>query len=255
MIENAQIVNGLQTSYSIFNLGNINNDDERSVLVKVIICNNKDITDNIIEATNYQNAVSPGLLRATDDIQKDIEMYFLQHGYYYDRRKNYYKNQGKPGNKIFGIQFLAQAIKAIILKDPHSARATPTSLLKTESSYKSIFKKRDDYKAYLNCCLIFSRTYHAILNIDDKSLKNNIINFKYHIALLTTVMVLGNKFNYTMEDISNIDITNVDDNIMNKAIMKMEKLINSYKETHPQNNLINVAKSSEFTTFIKDELK
>lgn len=255
VIENAQIVNGLQTSYSIFNLGNINNDDERSVLVKVIICNNKDITDNIIEATNYQNAVSPGLLRATDDIQKDIEMYFLQHGYYYDRRKNYYKNQGKPGNKIFGIQFLAQAIKAIILKDPHSARATPTSLLKTESSYKSIFKKRDDYKAYLNCCLIFSRTYHAILNIDDKSLKNNIINFKYHIALLTTVMVLGNKFNYTMEDISNIDITNVDDNIMNKAIMKMEKLINSYKETHPQNNLINVAKSSEFTTFIKDELK
>lgn len=255
VIENAQIVNGLQTSYSIFNLGNINNDDERSVLVKVIICNNKDITDNIIEATNFQNAVSPGLLRATDDIQKDIEMYFLQHGYYYDRRKNYYKNQGKPGNKIFGIQFLAQAIKAIILKDPHSARATPTSLLKTESSYKSIFKKQDDYKAYLNCCLIFSKTHHAILNLNDKSLKNYIINFKYHIALLTTVMVLGNKFNYTMEEISNIDITKIDENIMNKTIMKMKELINSYKETHPQNNLINVAKSSEFTTFIKDKLK
>lgn len=250
-LENVQIVNGLQTSYSIYNLEEIDEKDERSVLVKIIICNNKDITDNIIEATNYQNAVSPGLLRATDSIQKDIELYFFQKGYYYDRRKNYYKNQGKPGNKIFSISFLAQAIKAILLKDPHSARATPTSLLKHDSSYKNIFKKQDDYGAYLNCCLIVSKIYHVILNLEDKSLKNDIINFKLHISMIAVIMYWKGNLNYDVESLSNIDWSKFSDEIINNAIIKTKELIALYKLSNPKSNLINVAKSSDFTSFIK----
>ena len=89
-IENIQIVNGLQTSYSIFNNHNGDEDDNRSVLVKVIINNNKETTDNIIASTNSQNPVSPTLLRATEPIQRNLELFFLNEGYYYDRRKNYY---------------------------------------------------------------------------------------------------------------------------------------------------------------------
>lgn len=253
-LENVQIVNGLQTSYSIYNLDEIDGKDERSVLVKIIICNNKDVTDNIIEATNYQNAVSPGLLRATDNIQKDIELYFLQKGYYYDRRKNYYKNQGKPGNKIFSIPFLAQAIKAILLQDPHSARATPTSLLKHDSSYKSIFRKQDNYGAYLSCCLIVSRTYHVILNLEDKLLKNDVINFKLHISMIAVIMYWKGNLNYDVESLSNIDLSKFNDEIIYNAIIKTKELIALYKLSHPKSNLINVAKSSDFTSFIKHNL-
>jgi len=253
MLENVQIVNGLQTSYSIFNLGVVNEEDERSVLVKVIISNNKGITDDIIEATNYQNAVPPGLLRATDDIQKEIEMFFLQKGYYYDRRKNYYKNQGKPGNKIFGIPFLGQAIKSIVLQDPHSARQSPTSLLKTDSTYNSIFKLQDNYGAYLNCCIIVSKTHHTILNLDDKQRKNKLVNFKLHISMIAT-FIYFNSLEYNTDDISHIDMNKFDDEIIQNAILKMESLIAEYQVKFPNSNLSNVAKSADFTTYIKDNL-
>lgn len=252
-IENVQIVNGLQTSYSIY-YSTIQDEDDRSVLVKVIISNDKDVTDDIIEATNYQNPVSPGLLRATDAIQKEIELFFIQKGYYYDRRKNYYKNQGKPGNKIYGIQYLAQAIKAIILQDPHSARATPTSLLKSDSSYNAIFRSQDNYAAYLNCCLIVSKTHHSILNIEDKQIKNKLINFKYHISVISVCLWL-NKTNYTVDEIAGIDMELFDNTIINRAIGEIESLITSYQVENPNSNLINVAKSSDFVTYIKDYLE
>ena len=138
-IENIQIVNGLQTSYSIFNNYIEKNKDERSVLVKVIINNNKEITDEIIASTNSQNPVSATLLRATEQVQRDLELFFLNEGFYYDRRKNFYKNLGKLTTKIFSIQYAAQTIQSIIFNEPHTARATPTSLLKNETTYKNIF--------------------------------------------------------------------------------------------------------------------
>ena len=51
--------------------------------------------DQVIRATNRQTAVSDASLRATDDVQRQIENYFLTKGWYYDRRKNFYKNEGK----------------------------------------------------------------------------------------------------------------------------------------------------------------
>lgn len=251
VLENVQIVNGLQTSYSIYNTETINsNEDDRAVLLKVIINDKKDIIDDIIEATNYQNAVPPGLLRATDDIQKEIEMFFYQNGYFYDRRKNYYKNQGKPGNKIFSIPFLAQAIKAIILKDPHSARATPTSLLKSDSSYNSIFRSQDNYAAYLKCCLIVSIVHRNILNLDDKLKKNKLLNFKHHISMILVAIYLNN-LNYGVDDIIQINVDELDNDIITSAFRKLEDLLNLYQISHPNSNLINIAKSSEFTSYLK----
>lgn len=251
-IENVQIVNGLQTSYSIYNLEKVKDEDDRSVLVKVIISNNKEITDDIIEATNYQNAVPPGLLRATDEIQKEIELYFLQNGYYYDRRKNYYKNQGKPGNKIFSIPFLAQSIKSIILQDPHTARQSPTSLLKT-NMYDTIFKTQDNFGAYLNCCLITSKIHHAILNLNDKQRKNKLVNFKLHISMIATCFFF-NHLEYNVDGISQINISNFSDQIIEKAFLKTDDLIESYQKNNPNSNLSNMAKSSDFTTYIKNNL-
>lgn len=63
-LKNVQIVNGLQTSYSIYNsLKNIDVDqleDNRSLFVKIIICDQKDIIDKIIRSTNSQNTISSG---------------------------------------------------------------------------------------------------------------------------------------------------------------------------------------------------
>ena len=158
-LKNVQIVNGLQTSYSIYNsLKNVDIDqieDNRSLFVKIIICDQKDIIDRIIRSTNSQNAISSGVLRATDHIQRDIEQYFLSKGYYYDRRKNYYKNLGKPRNKIISINLLSQCIVSLILpdKNPSKARSNPTILIKKDDDYNNVFKNSSKRHQVFKFCV------------------------------------------------------------------------------------------------------
>ncbi len=252
-LENIQIVNGLQTSFSIYGISSFSDDDDRSILVKIIVNNDRSIVDEIIESTNFQNAIPPSLLRATDPIQKELELFFLQNGYFYDRRKNYYKNLGKPSGKIFSINATAQAIKSIILQEPHTARATPTSIVKKDSSYKEVFDSQNDYRAYLNTCLLVSNVHNILLNLEDKNKKSTLINFKLHIALLTCII----KFNttkYTIDNIANLDSSQFAVDIKN-AISQMQVILLNYLQLYPDSNLINIAKSADFTNFILDEYK
>jgi hypothetical protein len=129
-----QIVNGMQTSYSIHAvIGRIGIDEERkrnrSILVRVSKTHDEATRDRIIRATNSQTRVPDASLHATEDIHRQLESHFLAHDWYYDRRKNYYKNNDKPADRIVAISALGQAVMAIGLGRPDDARARPSSLL------------------------------------------------------------------------------------------------------------------------------
>jgi len=252
-IDNVQIVNGLQTSYSIFLYHDESDDDKRSVLVKVIINNNKTTIDHIIASTNSQNPVSPALLRATDDVQREIELYFGNEGYFYDRRKNYYKNQGKPASKIFGIQSNAQSVEAIMFNNPHITRSKPTSLIKDDVTYNRIFSQAYSYKLYLNCCLIAQKSsdYHRI--IADNTIKNNLSNFKLHLARVA-VCLLTQKANPNMADIVAVDVSNYDKSKFDEAKKMVNEAIIEYQKLNAGSNLINMAKVKQFTDFLTVKL-
>lgn len=252
-MENVQIVNGLQTSFSIFNNFQDISSDERSVLVKVIVNKNKETIDNIIASTNNQNPVSHTLLRATDEVQRKLELYFLNSGYFYDRRKNYYKNQGKPATKVFSIQTAAQSINSILYSSPHTSRARPTSLLKEEKSYKMIFDENKDFKAYLNCCIILKKTNELWLNISSIEQKNKTANFKIHFAFLIPRIIKESQ-NISITDISNFEIGSINEVNFNKTLQFLLDSLKSYQELNPGKNLINMAKSSEFTSYLINNL-
>ena len=84
-----QIVNGLQTTESIFRRFQENPDaiDDRCVLVKLIVTKDEDVRDLIIQATNNQTDVEIASLHATDKIQRDIEDVMLRHGLYLRAKK------------------------------------------------------------------------------------------------------------------------------------------------------------------------
>lgn len=252
-IENIQIVNGLQTSYSIFNNHNEDVNDNRSVLVKVIINNNKETTDHIIASTNSQNPVSATLLRATEPIQRNLELFFLNEGYYYDRRKNYYKNQGKPATKIFSIQLTAQAIQTMAYDDPHTARSRPTSLLKSDASYNKIFNPDKDFNIYLKCCLIYKKGHNFWLSHSDSVEKNKTSNFKLHIGWLLT-KVLMQKSNVSLTELAGINIDEVNETVFNESISFLNTSIDEYLISTPNSNLINIAKSKEFTEYLLNKI-
>lgn len=258
-LENVQIVNGLQTTFTIekyFKNSDNDKQDNRSILIKVIVLDsekNKKAIDKIIASTNSQNAVPPVLLRATDDIQRKIEIYFANQGYFYDRRKNFYKNSGKPASKIFTIQSTAQAVQAIVYRETNTARAKPTTLIKTKESYEKIFNEDTPFEIYLTCALINKsvRDYIKLhLSKEDKSLAKA---YAWHLAQCVA-SILTKKGNYSKNDIKNINVQNITKEIHDQSFAILTKLISEFKEQSTTTSDTSVAKSGKFKDFLNEEI-
>jgi hypothetical protein len=107
-------------------------------LIRIIVEKDPAKRDQIIRATNRQTSINNSSFRATEQVHREIEDYLFSLGFFYDRRKNAYKRQGKPADLIISIDRLAQALLALI-REPHTARARPTTALKVDADYKRIF--------------------------------------------------------------------------------------------------------------------
>jgi len=252
-LDDVQIVNGLQTSYTISKFYNpAENEDNRSILVKVIRSTKKETIDNIIFATNSQNPVSATLLRATGEIHRNLEVMFSNKGYYYDRRKNYYKNHGKPANKIFNIQDTAQAVEAILNFQPARARSKPTTLIKEDSSYNKIFNV-DYLESFLNCCLMHQKVKDYIKKVRSTQGKNTIKNFTLHSSRILA-SILTSKSHYSPNDIKNLNIEALDNEEIHQALELLLDIIFIYQNENPEDNIINIAKSNKFVASIEERL-
>ncbi|MBT8226308.1 MAG: AIPR family protein [Dactylosporangium sp.] len=156
-LRNPQIVNGLQSSHTIAKrFAEIDSSGAEygrlaghQILIRIVTTADSPVRDKIIRATNRQTPVPDASLRATDDIQRRIEEYFKASGYYYDRRKGYYRNLGKEPRKIIGIPYLGQAMFAVAYGRPDVARGKPNSLLKDEQRYKHAFDAGTDLSVFL----------------------------------------------------------------------------------------------------------
>ncbi len=142
-LDDVQIVNGLQTSRTIYDtLGSTDPSDPalaRHVLVRIIESDDPATVNKVIRATNRQTPVREESLRATDEVQLLIDRHMLSEGLYYDRRRNYYKNIGKPRAKIVGVRALTQAMLAVVLGKPDDARARPGDYLSDDAQYETVF--------------------------------------------------------------------------------------------------------------------
>jgi hypothetical protein len=85
----AEVFSGLQTSQEIYSYFNENPDkpDERSVLVRVLVPEDEKTRNKVTKATNFQTAVEPLSLIATDQIHFDVEERLKLYDLFYDRRK------------------------------------------------------------------------------------------------------------------------------------------------------------------------
>jgi hypothetical protein len=191
-IEDPQIVNGLQTSTEIFNYFNRapNAQDNRNLLVRVIVPMKAESRDRIIKATNSQTSVQPASLRATDKIHRDIEEYLMPFGLFYDRRKNRYKNEGKPVERIVSIPLMAQAVMSVVLQRPNDARARPSSLLKSQADYDQLFSGNIPISVYRVCAVIVKRT-EGYLKLDTSLARKDRANLRFYVAMYVAAVAVG----------------------------------------------------------------
>lgn len=194
-LDEVQIVNGLQTSVRIFEHLAADDDgsENRALLCRVIVTEDTTTRDKIIKATNFQTAVSAASLRATDPVQRNIEEFFQTKRWYYDRRKNYYKNLGRPASRIIRVPYLAQAVMAMGLGEPDNSRARPTTLIKRDEDYIRVFNEDVPLDVYL-WSAVTMRAVEEFLESDlapgSDSEKRE---FRFHLAMWLVANELGRR--------------------------------------------------------------
>lgn len=188
-IEDPEIVNGLQTSREIFEvLSRIDlTSEKRNLLVRVLKPSNEVSRDRIIKATNSQTAIPPASLHATDKIHRDVEDFLAPKGLYYDRRKNHYKNAGKPVRKIISIPFMAQAVMACGLCEPANARARPSTLIKNEDAYRRIFNADYPLEIYYTSIQIVRKVEDFLRTTPVAEYRSHSNNLRFYISTLVVL--------------------------------------------------------------------
>ena len=143
-IDNVQIVNGLQTTETIFRhfSSGLTVSADNNLMVKILTTTDESVRDAIIQATNNQSAIVKHTLHATDKIQRDIEDILAQNDFYYERRPGYYKNQGKPKNQSITPLELASALICIVFKNPYKAYRLKSKFMQSERQYSQIFSDK-----------------------------------------------------------------------------------------------------------------
>lgn len=217
-IEDAEIVNGLQSSREIYHAlhGKDVSKELRNLLVRVLRPQSQESRDRIIKATNSQTPIPASSLRATDKIHRDIEDFLYAKGYYYDRRKNYYKNVGKPIKKILGIPYVAQCVMACALSDPGNARARPSSLIKSEEAYKRIFNAEYPLDIYLKCPLVVRGVDDILKQSGNEDYCKHRNNIRFYVATLWVLRQCGVP-RPNLQQIAAIDISS----LTNQSVMEV----------------------------------
>jgi len=215
-IADPQIVNGLQTSTQIAShFDGPEKADDRSVMIKIVSSDDEEVRDKIIKATNSQNAVQPATLRATDKIQRDIEATLKGLGLFYDRRKNLYKNEGKPADKIVSIPLMAQALMSILLSRPDDARARPSSLIKDDKTYLELFSEELPIHLYSVAGVLIKRVEGYLKTISTFTAQDR-NNLRFYVATYVAWMLAG-RVDPSADDISKIDPAEITDDLLTEA--------------------------------------
>ena len=260
-LDNVQIINGLQTTTCIYNYisryyygenKSETDDEKRSILIKIIIIDDEIARDKIIKATNFQTNIPPASLKATERIHHNLEDFFKQHDWYYDRRKNYYKNIGKPISRIISIPFMAQCIMTILMREPHSARAKPASLVKNEQVYQKLFNDRINPSFYLFCAQVTRKIERQLKKEIEDLTSQEKTNLKLHICMVA-IMKVTKQIHYSIKDIESLQIDDIDEAIIYDSSSITISLAREYMREN-ETSLERLAKSKGFVDYIKINL-
>ena len=213
-IENVQIVNGLQTSYTIFEYFNNCPDakDDRKLMVKIITETDGEIRDKIIRATNSQTSIQEASLHATDKIQRDIEEILLKYNMYYERRVNFYKNQGYDDTLIFSPLYLASGYVSLVGKNIQEAIKLKQKFMQNKITYKLVYEETP-IEIWPKIAKILRKTDLCII---EKRASQNLTVYegylktvRYMVALITLSRHFG-KFSYNYKDLKQLTLEEID---------------------------------------------
>jgi hypothetical protein len=254
-LEDAKVVNGLQTSQLIFRHFSSTDGikDDRLILIRVIETENEEVRNDIIKATNSQSRIPAYSLRATEPIHHDIEQDFLHNGLYYDRQKNYYKNQGLPKNRIVSIQHLAQAVGAIVLQRPNDSRGRPTSLIKSDELYEQVFSTNYPIGLYLKCARLMRLVDNHLRSSVPDYVANEKRNLRFAMAMFIACLLVKSP-NMTAVLFAEVSLDELDDELLSKSTNQIWEAYEAQKTLKSLDGDL-IAKNKDFDLVVLNKVK
>jgi AIPR protein len=254
VMKDPQIVNGLQTSHEIYNyFQGVGQHHNRSILVRIMVPPTSGrARDGIIRATNSQTQLPPGALRATEQIQKDIEESLQRDGYYYERRANYYKNLGFPLEQVVSMSRLAREFTSFVVGEPHVALKFSENLLLDDSHYYRVFSNDHDLDLYRIVLDVHLRTGEFLGSyMEDKVLLGDTAeNWRYHLAYMAS-FTLTRLRRPTQRDLLNVKIEHLSDGLLDGMMSVLEREYKASLRGNRAQGIDKVARSSDFTRRVR----
>lgn len=159
-MENFQIINGGQTSHSLFEVFKENPEKLETIELLVRICEAKKdnpLSEKISETSNNQIPVGNRDLHANDLIQKKLEEDFKTQGLYYERKPGQFSEQ--PRDKVFNNEVLGQLFMSYHLEMPSEAKNSKRKVF--SDLYDQIF---DDMIINADELIRLHKLYKPLLN-------------------------------------------------------------------------------------------
>lgn len=174
-----------------------------TVLTKIIETNDPDLIYRITETTNSQTPIKTFSLKANDTIQHLIEEFLKHHDIYYERRINYWKNQGK--RNTVSIQHLYQLFESQIRFKPSQVKTRPKAMF--NSNYEEVFPDPEVTQHDFNLYMVPIKVDHAITKrsrivqrqkLEPDPYKRMLISHgKFHLGCFVLHSIFGGKYGKT----------------------------------------------------------
>lgn len=221
-LRDIQIVNGLQTTESIhrhFAQAPDTTSESRSVLVKVIVSQDESVRDQVIRATNNQSTVEPAALHATDRIQRNIEDILLRNDWYYERRTNFYRNEGRPETRIISPLELATGSVALLLKNCVKSSKLRQKSLREANAYNTVYSEDFPLDVWPPVAALIRSAENAITRAHRARgvFQGNYLSaWRGPLAFVAAARIAGS-FKFTHRDVASIKAASLTDTFMDEC--------------------------------------
>jgi hypothetical protein len=195
-IDNPQIVNGCQTSTSIYKQKDNPQIENVKLLVRLICTENFSISNKIVRGTNKQNQVLEEAFESTLPFHQDhLEPFFLaldnEPKLYYERRNKQYNDSTIKRTQIINLRILAQSFTAMFLQAPQDSYRHEKIILENyggEKWKRKIFRdEHSEYPYYVSAAI-----WYYIEKIVNTEPYKAFETYRNHICLIY-LQTFGNK--------------------------------------------------------------
>lgn len=249
-----KIVNGLQTSNSIFLVLNQEEDiipfQDQDIMLKIVKSENRDHIKEICWGSNNQNAITKSDLKTLDEIHQDLQKMFEDRKYIYFIKNN---NESKNIKNEIYMSDISKAYFIFELKDSRTPKIKGDSILEKDY-FNKVFKEENKEKL-IEYTIFYKKMLSFLEEIEENIFNDQDNSLIKYITILSITYLMVEKIE--LEEIKKLSNEITIDQFRNKFIKFSELIIAYCEEKDIKNDISRKSKTKalneEFYNWIEEK--